>query len=212
MNHRHVCAGDQFSYATHQVTPPQRNYPFIDRRGCLRRLWLFFSGLFAWLLSFLEEIFLKCKSMQGYLAIWWKQCLIDWSYLLIFHLQVSHTCVGHQTFMEDPSHPRQMPGQQHGNLKSVTIFGFCYAKSLVELTCYIIENAATSLESLTLDIHGTRAVSVSGAILRPMYDGKLVEAPRTLLAIRTYIQRRIPSTVKLNVLEPCGTCSSSVGH
>jgi hypothetical protein len=114
--------------------------------------------------------------------------------------------------MEDPSHPRQMPGQQHGNLKSVTIFGFCYAKSLVELTCYIIENAATSLESLTLDIHGTRVVSVSGAILRPMYDGKLVEAPRTLLAIRTYIQRRIPSTVKLNVLEPCGTCSSSVGH
>ncbi|KAM0904696.1 hypothetical protein ACQ4PT_017854 [Festuca glaucescens] len=140
-------------------------------------------------------------------------CLLDCcpSLRKIF-LNVSHTCVGHQTIMEDPSHPRQMPGQQHGNLKSVTIIGFCYAKSLVELTCYIIENAATSLESLTLDIHGTRLVSVSGAILEPMYDGKLVEAPRTLLAIRTYIQRRIPSTVKLNVLEPCGTCSSSVGH
>ncbi|KAM0904697.1 hypothetical protein ACQ4PT_017855 [Festuca glaucescens] len=128
-------------------------------------------------------------------------------------LNVSHKCVGHQTMSEDPTHTRQMPGQQqHGNLKSVTILGFCYAKSLVELTCYIVENAAASLESLTLDIHGTHFVSVSGAILKPMYDGKLVEAPRTLLAIRTYIQHRIPSTVKLNVLEPCGPCSSSVGH
>jgi hypothetical protein len=104
----------------------------------------------------------------------------------------------------------QMPGQQHGNLKSVTILGFCFAKNLVELTCYVVENTL-SLESLTLDIHGTHLVSVSGIIMRPMYDGRLVEAPRTLLAIRTYIQEKIPSTVKLNVLEPCGPCNTVGG-
>lgn len=120
-----------------------------------------------------------------------------------FFLNVSHKCVGHPTMLEDPTHSRRMPGQQHSNLKSVTIHGFCYAKSLVELTCYIVENAA-SLESLTLDIHGSYYVSVSGIIIGPMYEGKLVEAPRTLLAIKTYIQGKIPSTVKLNVLQPCG--------
>lgn len=121
-------------------------------------------------------------------------------------LNVSHTCMRHQTILEDPTRLRQMPGQQHGNLKRVTIVGFCYAKSLVELACYIIEKSA-SLESLTLDIHGTRFVSSCG-IHTPMYEGKLMEAPRTLLAIRTYIQGKIPSTAKLNVLEPCST----VGH
>uniref|UniRef100_A0ACD5TZT8 Uncharacterized protein n=2 Tax=Avena sativa TaxID=4498 RepID=A0ACD5TZT8_AVESA len=131
-------------------------------------------------------------------------------------LNVSHKCIGHETMSEDPARQRQkMPGQQqqHGNLKSVTILGFCYAKSLVELTCYIVEKAASSLESLTLDIHGTHLVSVSGIVMRPMYEGKFEEAPRTLSAIRTYIQGKIPSTAKLNVLEPCGgPCNAVVGQ
>ena len=104
----------------------------------------------------------------------------------------------HETFFEDPTHPRQMPGQRHANLKSVKIVGFCYEKSLVELTRYIVENTA-SLESLTLDIHGTRFRCASG-VVAPMYEGRLTEVPRTLLAIKTYIQGKIPSTVKLNVL------------
>uniref|UniRef100_A0ACD5U063 Uncharacterized protein n=1 Tax=Avena sativa TaxID=4498 RepID=A0ACD5U063_AVESA len=120
-------------------------------------------------------------------------------------LNVSHKCVGHEAMSEDPTHTRQMPGQQqHSNLRSVTILGFCYAKSLVELTCYIVEKAAALLESLTLDIHGTCLVTVYGLVIGPMYEGKFEEAPRTLSAIRTYIQGKIPSTAKLNVLEPCG--------
>ena len=45
---------------------------------------------------------------------------------------------------------RQMPGHLHRNIMEVQIIGFCSAKSMVELTCHILENA-TSLECLTLD-------------------------------------------------------------
>ncbi|KAE8800976.1 f-box fbd lrr-repeat protein [Hordeum vulgare] len=119
------------------------------------------------------------------------------------YLNVSHDCAGHGANSEDPSHPRQAPGQHHvGNLKSVTISGFCSATSLVELTCYFLEMAA-SLEHLTLNVHGEFYVLASGACM-PMYKGMLTEAPRTLLAIRKYVQAKVPSTVKLNVSEPCG--------
>jgi hypothetical protein len=160
--------------------------------------------------SFLEEYVLKCKSLQRYLPILVEPVKNPLKYIDFFYLQVSHECVGHQTVFEHPPRSMQMPGQQHGNLKSVTILGFCYAKSSVELTCYIVENTS-SLESLTLNIHGTHLVSVSGIIMRPMYGGRLVEAPKTLLAIRTYIQGKIPSTVKLNVMEPCGPCNTVGG-
>ncbi|XP_040252426.1 uncharacterized protein [Aegilops tauschii subsp. strangulata] len=71
-----------------------------------------------------------------------------------FCLNASHDCVGHETTnSEDPSHPRQIPGQHHGKLRSMTILGFCSATSLVELTCYIVEMAALTLECLTLNVH-----------------------------------------------------------
>lgn len=127
-----------------------------------------------------------------------------------FCLNASHDCVGHETTnSEDPSHLRQIPGQHHGKLRSVTILGFCSATSLVELTCYIVEMAALTLECLTLNVHGTY-YGISTRM--PMYEGMLTEAPRTLLAIRRYIQAKIPSTVKLIVEEPCGPCTTSVGH
>lgn len=45
---------------------------------------------------------------------------------------------------------RQIPEQHHDHLKSVKIIGFSSAKSLVELTRYILKNAK-SLDCLTLD-------------------------------------------------------------
>ena len=56
----------------------------------------------------------------------------------------------HEPFVGEPSPQNQIMGTRHSNLKSVKISGFCSAKSLVELTCYILEYA-TSLDCLTLD-------------------------------------------------------------
>lgn len=110
----------------------------------------------------------------------------------------------HDTILGDSSHLRQVPEHRHDNLKSVMITGFCSAKSLVELTCHIVENS-TSLECLTL---GTTcgstwcSVNKSGKCF-PMERDILMEARRALLAIRTHIEGKVSSGVKLNILEPC---------
>ncbi|GJN39372.1 hypothetical protein PR202_gb28485 [Eleusine coracana subsp. coracana] len=67
-----------------------------------------------------------------------------------FVIGVSQLRMQHDSIFGDPSPLRQIAGHHHNHLKSVKITGFCSAKSLVELTCYIMENA-TSLECLTLD-------------------------------------------------------------
>uniref|UniRef100_A0A8I6Y287 At1g61320/AtMIF1 LRR domain-containing protein n=1 Tax=Hordeum vulgare subsp. vulgare TaxID=112509 RepID=A0A8I6Y287_HORVV len=114
------------------------------------------------------------------------------------------------SIMGDTSHLREMPGHRHGSLKTVKIIGFSSAKSLVELTCHIIENT-TSLECLTLDT--TRGHSWGSCLTN--YTGKclllheefMVEARKGLLAIKTYVEPKVPSGVKLNVVEPCRRCN-----
>ncbi|KAM0918569.1 hypothetical protein ACQ4PT_008761 [Festuca glaucescens] len=64
--------------------------------------------------------------------------------------EVVQTRMKHDSVLEDPSGLRQMPGHRHDSIKKVDITGFCSAKSMVELTCHILENA-TSLKCLTLD-------------------------------------------------------------
>lgn len=116
----------------------------------------------------------------------------------------------HKSIFRDCSHLRRMPGHRHEKLKSVTIIGFNSAKSLIELTVHIIENAG-SLESLTLDTVGC-AIRCSDSDIGKcinMRESTRKEIPLTLLAIQRYIQRKIPSTVKLDVLEPCGRCHGS---
>uniref|UniRef100_A0A0E0DF86 Uncharacterized protein n=1 Tax=Oryza meridionalis TaxID=40149 RepID=A0A0E0DF86_9ORYZ len=111
----------------------------------------------------------------------------------------------HESIFTD-SQLRHIPGHRHGHLKSVKITGFSSAKSLVELTCYILNNAV-SLECLTLDtIYGSRCDQDKYRRCFPMIDGVLTEAPRGLAAIRTYIEDKVPSTVNLTVLEPCSRC------
>ncbi|WVZ99635.1 hypothetical protein U9M48_044902 [Paspalum notatum var. saurae] len=64
--------------------------------------------------------------------------------------KVTQVRTEHDPFVEGSSPPRQMEGTPHNNLKIVEIAGFYAAKSLIELTCYILESA-TSLDCLTLD-------------------------------------------------------------
>ncbi|EEE64492.1 hypothetical protein OsJ_19342 [Oryza sativa Japonica Group] len=120
--------------------------------------------------------------------------------LEIFTLTVSQTRMKHHVISEDSSYLRQMPGHRHVNLKNVKIIGFCSAKSMVELTCHIIENA-TSLESLTLDTIcddyenpdrlSVHEIGECSPICRQM----IMEAKNALLAIERYIVGKVPSTV-----------------
>lgn len=125
----------------------------------------------------------------------------------------------HESVFGGSSQLRHMPEHHHGSLKSVKITGFSSAKSLVELTCYILENAR-SLDCLTLDTtYGAgrcdveNASSCRGPMVNrdlmecdPISEGMLTEAPRAVMAIRKYIENKVPSTVKVTVVKPCSRC------
>jgi kynurenine formamidase len=91
----------------------------------------------------------------------------------------------------------------------VQIVGFCSAKSMVELTCHILENAK-SLQRLTLStfVHGGIFCSSSktGKCL-PMRRDRIVEAHKALLVVQRYIVEKVPSSVELKVVEPCSQCN-----
>ena len=65
-------------------------------------------------------------------------------------MQVSQRRLKHDSVFEGRFHPRQMPEYRHEKLKTVKISGFCSARSMIELTYHILENAP-SLKRLTLD-------------------------------------------------------------
>ncbi|GJM88180.1 hypothetical protein PR202_ga04210 [Eleusine coracana subsp. coracana] len=123
-----------------------------------------------------------------------------------FHLDVWQQRMKHVSIFTDSSDLRQNKEHQHHSLKSVTIKDFCCAKSLVELTCHVIESTM-SLEYLTLEapqsmVRCSDRDNKSGKCF-PMDRHALMEAHRATLAIRRYIEPKVPSTVKLHVLEPC---------
>ncbi|CAL5004470.1 unnamed protein product [Urochloa decumbens] len=118
-----------------------------------------------------------------------------------FVLDVTQLYMVHESIRLD-SQLRHIPEQCHACLKNVKITGFSSAKSLIELACYILKNAVF-LECLTLDtIYGFRCDEGN------KYKSCLPTSHglRTLSAIRTYIENKVPSTVKLTVLEPCSRC------
>ena len=130
--------------------------------------------------------------------------------ILAFYLQVGRQ-FNYDSFEGDSSSLRRIPEHRHGNLKSVKITGFCPQKSMLELTRHILQNA-TSLERLTLDA-GPVNYRCSGNILSsrkcfPMETVYRREAHKSTLAVRTYIESKVPSKVKLNVLEPCSQCQA----
>ncbi|KAF2932243.1 putative FBD-associated F-box protein At5g53635 isoform X1 [Oryza sativa Japonica Group] len=124
-----------------------------------------------------------------------------------FILDVQQRSMEHESVFAKSSGLRQIPENRHDSLKTVKISGFCSAKSLVELTCYILKNVV-SLESLTLDtIHGDcRCYLKTSPFCNHIEEDILMEAPRALSAIRRYIEKIVPTTVKLTVLEPCSRC------
>ena len=118
----------------------------------------------------------------------------------------------HFSILEDPSDLRQMREQHHHKLKSVKILGFTSSKSLIELTCHVAENI-TSLERLTLEAHQSSfrcyLPDHNCSKCSPLPIDVLMEAQRALFAISAYVEPRVPSTVKLDIVEPCRRCHAS---
>jgi hypothetical protein len=104
---------------------------------------------------------------------------------------------------------RQIPKRRHCCLKNVKMTGFNSAKSLVELTCYILENVV-SLECLTLDtLEGFRCPESSRECHAMMMIKSSVlfrEGHRALKAITCYIKDKVHATVKFTVVELCSRC------
>nr|XP_034597711.1 uncharacterized protein LOC117858699 isoform X2 [Setaria viridis] len=107
-----------------------------------------------------------------------------------------------QDFNADSLHIRRIPGFHHASLKKVSINQFFSSKSLIELTCQIVENTS-SLRYLVLD-------TTSGFDPRGTCKGMNMHAIRkahcAVEAVERYIVGKVPSTVKFKVLEPCSQC------
>ncbi|CAL5069504.1 unnamed protein product [Urochloa decumbens] len=132
---------------------------------------------------------------------------------LVSFLDVHQDAMNHDSVFEYASYMRQMPEHKHNRLKNVLIIGFCSAKSMVELTCHVLENTP-SLECLTLDtVYDEEDDDKTGRCsvrttdrCGPLTKHMILEAHKALEAIRRYILGKVPSTVKLNVREPCRRC------
>nr|TKW33949.1 hypothetical protein SEVIR_2G272400v2 [Setaria viridis] len=99
----------------------------------------------------------------------------------ILRIHVPETRVEHGLFTGDPSLLRWMPEHRHEKLKPFWN---------LELACYVLETA-TSLERLEL-----------GTTYCPYWFTKSKHASCYLVAIRTYIEAKVPSTVRLDVQGP----------
>lgn len=131
-------------------------------------------------------------------------------------LQVDQNDMAFDSVFGNASHLRQVLEHKHDSLKNVTILGFCSAKSMVELTCHILENS-TSLECITLDsvLDRNDTDNVGRCSLTAarktgdcsyLSDEKILEAYNALEAIQRYIVGKVPSSVKLDVRGPCCRC------
>ncbi|WVZ95431.1 hypothetical protein U9M48_041198 [Paspalum notatum var. saurae] len=118
----------------------------------------------------------------------------------------------HASIFKGSSLLRQLPEQHHARLKSFKIQGFNSSRGLVELTCYVLKNAQ-SLDCLTLDTTNGFLkcdCDMSSGLPAPLIKRYLMKARRGATAIRTYIEDKIPPTVKLAVVEPCNQCHAEI--
>ncbi|CAM0949203.1 unnamed protein product [Alopecurus aequalis] len=127
-----------------------------------------------------------------------------------FILRVEAPALQHDVVLEYSdgvsSRPVCLSGHRHEMLRNVMITGFCSAKSMLDLTNYILEKTV-SLECLTLDTtrgHDRRLSKIDKCLR--MSKEAVIEAEKACLAIRRHIHGRVPSTVNLQVIEPCSTC------
>ncbi|KAM3258770.1 hypothetical protein ACQJBY_050512 [Aegilops geniculata] len=124
------------------------------------------------------------------------------TFILNVRTQLEHT---DELLSEDPSHLRKMLGYRHDKLKEVKISRFYSSKSLVELTCHIIETTA-SLECLTLDTTGGVLRCSNREFSKCSFLDRIKEAHTAVLVIGKYIVGKVCSRVKLDVVEPCIRC------
>ena len=114
---------------------------------------------------------------------------------------------------------RQMSEYKHrSSLKDLIILGFCSARSMIELTCHILESA-TNLESVTLycvfdenDEENTGRCSIISdhkpGDCFPLNNEMILEANRGIMAIDRYIDLKVSSAINLDVQGPCSRCHS----
>ncbi|CAM0952206.1 unnamed protein product [Alopecurus aequalis] len=151
--------------------------------------------------------------------------------LRVKEIEISHPCVLHNTramlpssmpnletlsiysLDEDFSTPMLPSKFLHLKYLNITVIEWAFVApydlfSLVSfldaspcLETFHLDNTP-SLECLTLD---TTTGACSDGFCAPCKT-TLVDAPKALEAIQTYIAGKIPSTAKLNVLEPCNRC------
>uniref|UniRef100_A0A0D9Z7M9 Uncharacterized protein n=1 Tax=Oryza glumipatula TaxID=40148 RepID=A0A0D9Z7M9_9ORYZ len=125
-----------------------------------------------------------------------------------FILRVVQEYMEHCSVFDDASPMRLMAEhKKHKNLKNVTMIGFCSAKSMVELTCHILEST-TSLECITLDTIASWYENEEDIIDRCCVRGTrrreclsigtemILEAHRAILAIERYILGKVPAATK----------------
>jgi hypothetical protein len=124
-----------------------------------------------------------------------------------FHLHVS-LLSKYDWIVGDPSTLRQMPDRHHEKLKNVRITGFCRQRSLVELTRHILESA-TSLKRLTLTtvdgkhrfyghINDRKCPTLDKEYIKDLWE--------SIMAVKTYIEGKVPSTVEFRAYGPCSRC------
>uniref|UniRef100_A0A0E0K372 Uncharacterized protein n=1 Tax=Oryza punctata TaxID=4537 RepID=A0A0E0K372_ORYPU len=136
-----------------------------------------------------------------------------------FILRVTQEYMKHCSVFDDASSPMRLMTEhkKHKNLKNVTMIGFCSAKSMVELTCHILEST-TSLECITLDTIASWYENEDDIIGRccvrrtrrreclSIGTEMILEAHRALLAIERYILGKVPAAVRLDVHRHCTRC------
>ncbi|KAL6848021.1 hypothetical protein ACP4OV_022149 [Aristida adscensionis] len=117
--------------------------------------------------------------------------------LKTFFLSVTQHHTEHDSIFGESVHMRRLPEYRHESLKSVKISAFCSAKSMVELACHILENSS-SLECLTLDATNGSARCSTNKSGKCFAMGKdvIMAAHKALLAIRIFIEGKVPPSVK----------------
>nr|TKW34523.1 hypothetical protein SEVIR_2G312100v2 [Setaria viridis] len=128
--------------------------------------------------------------------------------LKTFILRAPLTLTKHESIIGGSSDLRQMSQHRHHNLQSFKITCCGSAKTLIELTCHVLENTS-SLECVTLDTTTSEAFRCSddnSTKCVPMPKDNNLEAQKALLAIEMYIKMKVPDAVKLDVVEPCRRC------
>uniref|UniRef100_A0A0D9XFC6 At1g61320/AtMIF1 LRR domain-containing protein n=1 Tax=Leersia perrieri TaxID=77586 RepID=A0A0D9XFC6_9ORYZ len=139
------------------------------------------------LVSFLDV----CPSLQTFI-------------LHISDMRIPQGHMGHAWTVEDSAELRQMPGHRHDNLKKFEVAGFCYSKSLFELTWHILETTS-SLNRVKLDTACNFPRCSSGRCIS-YYTEQIMEALNVFSAIKTYMMEKVPPTVKFNLVPPCTRC------